>query len=272
MAGWRPSDADLRVNATCERFESAWRGGQGPRIEDYAGAVDPDRPALLTELLELELLRARGDRPQPQEYLARFPRDDAAVCAAFRSTPTGSGSGPHERAARELLFGIPPLTSSRFKILRPHARGGLGEVFVAHDQELNRDVALKQIRPGFAHDPACRARFLLEAEVTGGLEHPGIVPVYGLGTYADGQPYYAMRFVRGETLQSTITRFHGQSGEPGRVSAGSGSKRKTRGADATPLAFRRLLQRSLDVCDAVAYAHSRGVWTARSTPRWKPFA
>jgi eukaryotic-like serine/threonine-protein kinase len=80
----------------------------------------------------------------------------------------------------------------RFRILRPHARGGLGAVFVALDEELHREVALKQILDRHADDPTSRARFLLEAEVTGGLEHPGIVPVYGPGTYADGRPYYAM--------------------------------------------------------------------------------
>ena len=49
---------------------------------------------------------------------------------------------------------------------------------------------------------------MLEAEVTGGLEHPGIVPVYGLGSYADGRPYYAMRFIRGDSLKEAIERFH----------------------------------------------------------------
>jgi eukaryotic-like serine/threonine-protein kinase len=66
-------------------------------------------------------------------------------------------------------------------------------VFVALDAELNREVALKQILERHAHDPLSRQRFVIEAEVTGGLEHPGIVPVYGLGTYGDGRPYYAMR-------------------------------------------------------------------------------
>ena len=65
----------------------------------------------------------------------------------------------------------------RFRVLRPHARGALGEVFVARDEELHREVALKEIQPRFAQSPQSRARFLLEAEVTGGLEHPGIVPV-----------------------------------------------------------------------------------------------
>ncbi len=62
---------------------------------------------------------------------------------------------------------------SRFRILRPHARGGLGEVFVAHDEELKRDVALKEIQTQLADDQQSRSRFVLEAEVTGGLEHPG---------------------------------------------------------------------------------------------------
>ncbi len=69
----------------------------------------------------------------------------------------------------------------RFRVLRPHARGGLGAVFVALDSELNREVALKQILDHHADDPTSRTRFLIEAEITGGLEHPGIVPVYGLG-------------------------------------------------------------------------------------------
>ena len=99
----------------------------------------------------------------------------------------------------------------RFRVLRPHAMGGLGVVFVALDTELNREVALKQIIARHADDPTSRSRFLLEAEITGGLEHPGIVPVYGMGVYNNGRPYYAMRFIRGESLQEAIGRFHARS-------------------------------------------------------------
>jgi len=107
----------------------------------------------------------------------------------------------------------PPLTGmstlpTRYRILRPHAEGGLGAVFVAHDEELHREVALKEILERHVHNTENQLRFLLEAEVTGGLEHPGIVPVYGLGRYEDGRPYYAMRFIRGESLKSAITHFH----------------------------------------------------------------
>jgi serine/threonine protein kinase len=95
---------------------------------------------------------------------------------------------------------------------------------VALDAELHREVALKQILDQHAGDPASRQRFLLEAEVTGGLEHPGIVPVYGLGSHADGRPYYAVRFIKGDSLKEAIDQFHG---EPGRVSAGSRSPKNS---------------------------------------------
>jgi serine/threonine-protein kinase len=131
-------------------------------------------------------------------------------------------------------------------VLRPHARGGLGEVFIAQDQELGREVALKEIRLGHADHPDSRARFVREAEVTGQLEHPGVVPVYSLGAYADGRPYYAMRFIRGDSLQQAIEAFHRADG-PGRD---PGER---------ALSLRQLLGRFVDVCNAIAYAHSRGV-------------
>jgi serine/threonine protein kinase/tetratricopeptide (TPR) repeat protein len=142
--------------------------------------------------------------------------------------------------------GEPTSAGLRFRILRPHAEGGLGKVFVARDEELRREVALKEIKDRHADDLDKRLRFLLEAEITGGLEHPGIVPVYGLGQYADGRPFYAMRFIRGDSLQDAIARFH-RADTPGRD---EGER---------TLALRKLLGRFLDVCNAIAYAHARGV-------------
>ncbi len=155
----------------------------------------------------------------------------------------------------------------RFRILRPHAKGGLGEVFVAEDGELHREVALKQIQSRHADDSNSRSRFMLEAEITGGLEHPGIVPVYGLGMYADGRPFYAMRFIRGDSLKDAIERFHGKLPLPlgegrGEGSSGQASKKSKPQArtDAySTVEFRKLLARFIDVCNAIDYAHSRGV-------------
>ncbi len=122
---------------------------------------------------------------------------------------------------------------------------------MARDGELQREVALKVIQDRFAEHPDQRARFLLEAEITGNLEHPGIVPVYSLGRNAQGRPYYAMRFIRGESLAAAIRRFHlrwnAKDAEAGHAGERWGVE------------FQELLGRFLDVCDAIAYAHSRGV-------------
>jgi serine/threonine protein kinase/tetratricopeptide (TPR) repeat protein len=163
-------------------------------------------------------------------------------------TTVGVGTGILNGPGRRLTSG-PAMPShseqTRFRILRPHAKGGLGEVFVAWDEEIGRCVALKEIREELASDDRARSRFLREAAVNGNLEHPGIVPVYGLGTDAGGRPYYAMRFVEGETLQQAMERFH----------KGASSL----GPTAWSIQLRQLLYRFIDVCDAIEYAHSRGV-------------
>ncbi len=133
----------------------------------------------------------------------------------------------------------------RFRILRPHAKGGLGQVSVAEDTELHREVALKEIQDRYSADPASRSRFMIEAEVTGRLEHPGIVPVYSLGQTGSGAPFYVMRFIKGDSLKEAIARLH----DPARILSAV-SKR---------MELRKLLRRLVDVCNAVEYAHSRGV-------------
>ena len=238
-----------------------------PEILAESGAIAPRRRTLLDELLP--------------EYLAQHDMDAErglwAVCAAreddldlgrYAAPPTAKPPASKSPTSTPLTLGtfgsypppmltmayMPPAPSagppvagrSRYRILRPHARGALGQVFVAQDEELNRQVALKEIQPAYAGHPDCRSRFLLEAEITGSLEHPGIVPVYGLGVYADGRPYYAMRFVRGESLHEAISRFHDADGP-------------ARDPSERALSLRGLLRRFVDVCNAVAYAHSRGI-------------
>jgi serine/threonine-protein kinase len=134
----------------------------------------------------------------------------------------------------------------RYRSVRLHARGGLGEVHVALDEELSRQVALKRIQRPRASDPESLRRFLQEAEITARLEHPGVVPVYGLVLDDSGQPCYAMRFIQGETLQEALGRIH--AGD--RAGRDPGERRLT---------MRDLLGRFVAVCNTVAYAHSRGV-------------
>jgi eukaryotic-like serine/threonine-protein kinase len=135
-------------------------------------------------------------------------------------------------------------TNGRFELLEPHARGGLGEVYLAHDRELNREVAVKRLQERHAGSADSRIRFLVEGEITGRLEHPGIVPVYGMGMSDDGRPYYAMRFIKGRTLREAIERLHAS---------------ELKSENERRLERRHLLSRFIAVCNAVEYAHSRGV-------------
>jgi tetratricopeptide (TPR) repeat protein/tRNA A-37 threonylcarbamoyl transferase component Bud32 len=222
------------------------------------GAVDGDDRAAI-EILVLRHLRKHGDDAErslaaivaPTSIVASLaglgdPEVDATLghVVGFRSSPTVRDEVPV--GAATLSMGGATSDGQRFRLLRPHARGGLGEVFVALDAELNREVALKQILDHHADDATSRTRFVLEAEITGGLEHPGIVPVYGLGSHGNGRPYYAMRFIRGDTLKDAITAFHGDA-----TLTHDPSKRS--------LALRKLLRRFVDVCNAIDYAHSRGI-------------
>ncbi len=175
-------------------------------------------------------------------------RDDSPAARADRDNDPCPEPGPEPDPDRTASVSLGAATSDgqRFRILRPHARGGLGEVLVALDTELQREVALKQILENQADDPDSRSRFLLEAEITGRLEHPGIVPVYGLGAYPDGRPYYAMRFIRGESFKEAIVAHHAADA----LRANPGQR---------ALSLLKLLRRFLAVCDAIDYAHTRGI-------------
>ncbi len=137
-----------------------------------------------------------------------------------------------------------PAPAERYGRLRLHAVGGIGRVWLAHDHILGRDVALKELRPERAEQATLRARFLLEAQITGQLEHPGVIPVYELARGGeDGQPFYTMRFVKGRTLSEAARAYH--------------ERRSAGRADALELPG--LLNAFVTVCNTVAYAHSRGV-------------
>jgi serine/threonine protein kinase len=237
----------------------AWTLDKARALADHLialGHLDDAQRAVVEALADLHVAKhgdvARSLAAIPagrstQESLAQLgDREIDGSLAQVRSGSTErDGEADPDRTAS---YSVGSATSDglRFRVLRPHARGGLGAVFVALDNELHREVALKQFHDSHAHDPVSRQRFVLEAEVTGGLEHPGIVPVYGLGTYGDGRPYYAMRFIGGDTLKEAIARFHEDEAlksDPGQRS----------------LKLRKLLRRFLDVCNAIGYAHNRGV-------------
>lgn len=131
----------------------------------------------------------------------------------------------------------------RFQLVRKLGQGGLGRVWLARDVNLNRYVALKELgRPSQATD-AVVERFKREAEITGRLEHPGIVPVYHLGKDASGRMFYTMRFLGKSTLQDSIAEYHERRDE----------------GDHDPMLLRHLLIAFVNVCHAIGHAHSRRV-------------
>ncbi len=171
-------------------------------VEAHGGDVEKSLAAVPANRSTRASLANLGE-PEIEATLARVTRNNNG-----QATEADDDNDPDRTAG--LSVGGSTSDGQRFRLLRPHARGGLGEVFVALDAELHREVALKQILERHADDPVSRQRFVAEAEITGGLEHPGVVPVYGLGTYGGGRPYYAMRFIKGDSLKEAIDAFHQQ--------------------------------------------------------------
>jgi WD40 repeat protein/tRNA A-37 threonylcarbamoyl transferase component Bud32 len=161
----------------------------------------------------------------------------------------GVGTAPTVLASEDSLPGATPGVQEapgRYKHVSEYARGGMGRVLLVHDEHLGRDIALKELLPSLIGSDstsptpvrgsaALLSRFLQEARITGQLEHPAIVPVYELGRRGDGALYYTMKLVRGRTLSKAIK-------------------------EAATLEGRlKLLPHFVDLCQAIAYAHSRGV-------------
>ena len=138
-----------------------------------------------------------------------------------------------------------PTTIGRYEILRSLGKGGMGEVFLAKDPAFGRTVALKRIRPDLAKNGTIRSRFLREAKVASSLTHPSIVPIFEI----DPKPphiYYTMPYVEGETLRQIIRTSRDEEKE-GQVKHPIGRS--------IPALARIFLQ----VCEAVAYTHAKGV-------------
>lgn len=134
----------------------------------------------------------------------------------------------------------PGQVSDRYREEGLLGRGAMGEVHRVYDHVLARRVARKVIQQAAHAQPELRARFLAEARVTAQLQHPGVVPVYDQGVLPDGRPWFTMPEIRGRTLREAIRTAHAD-GPP------------------DPPALRRLVEAFHRVCEAVAYAHGRGV-------------
>jgi serine/threonine protein kinase len=198
-----PPTQACRVDAVCRMFETKWRAGNEPRIEEYLAEADgPQRAALFRELLalELELRRARGERPDAREYRTRFPDRAAAIAAAFTpesAAPAGTDTSPGDLPAAQ------PATESLgsrigpYLLLQPIGQGGMGVVYLAaQETPVRRHVALKIIKPGLDYEPVI-TRFKAERQALALMDHPHIAKVFDAGTTDAGRPYFVMELVHG---------------------------------------------------------------------------
>jgi serine/threonine-protein kinase len=174
----------------------------------------------------------RDSAPPPAEPSSEKDAFWQGLKAAVPRGPSTSAPGRAGGAAAVAL----PARLGRYELLEEIGRGGMGAVLRGHDPDLGRELAVKVLLPGYQDDPVLVSRFTEEAQIGGQLQHPGIVPVYEVGRSPDQRPYFTMKLVQGRTLATLL----GERSHPGQD-------------------MPRLLQVFEQVCQTMAYAHSRGV-------------
>ncbi len=195
--------------------------------------------------------------------------DDSDINRSLSSWPS---SGPVLVETMGYQQAEPEPTQSRYTWLSEVGKGGLGRVWLARDNELVREVALKEIKTESASKEAIR-RLIKEAQITGQLQHPNIVPIYEMKR--GERPFYTMKLVKGETLAQAIKQHHAcRMAALGRPEFDTQPREPQTGKSAHPtnltpnatadtaslaLSEQRLMSVFLSVCEALAYAHSRGI-------------
>jgi serine/threonine protein kinase len=175
----------------------------------------------------------------PSGGLRTIPSTVLAIAAKSTVLTPPTGNGDHGSGAATALPNVATTSEARYEWVALLGEGGMGRVERLRDRDLLRDVAVKHLLPELRGDADLLGQFLWEARVTAYLDHPNIVPVHDLGVTGDGQLYFTMKFVRGATLEDKLDELR----------AGRGDE----------LTRNRRLRLFLQLCSAVAFAHSRGV-------------
>jgi serine/threonine-protein kinase len=225
-----PIEALERIDDLCAQFEQAWQTNQPPAIESLLTAEfsSTERAALLAELivLDVDYRRRGGASPTEQEYLDRFPEDAQTIRDALHEgvKATGTFEPPSVERLAELFPSL--------QIMAPIGVGGMGAVYKARQEGLDRIVAIKILPEEFGHDVKFALRFTREARTLAKLNHPNIVALYEFGNVADTY-YFLMEYIEGSTLRDIV-----KAGE---------------------LEPKHALAIVPHLCDALQYAHDKGV-------------
>lgn len=199
------SIAELRrIEELCTRYEHP----QVPADRDIAGlAATAKTPAerhwLLLEIigLDLELRRDRGEQPTPSDYQSVLQTDDLKVVGEVFSNLSSQSDDPVCRSAR-------------YQFIDQVGRGGIGEIWRVFDSHTQRSLAIKLLRTSFRDQTAAIERLRREALLTGSLQHPGIPPVYEHGQLDNGEFYFSMKLVQGETLEELLSAQREETYDP----------------------------------------------------------
>ncbi len=225
-----PIAALERIDDLCAAFEQKWQSDEPPDIESVLAGdfTEAERDVLLAELvvLEIDYRRRRGETPSKQQYLDRFPDHAKAINEALKDDGkrTGAFVPPTVGRLSELFPSL--------EIIELLGAGGMGAVYKARQQGLDRIVALKILPEEFAHDVKFALRFTREARTLAKLNHPNIVSVFEFGKVRETY-YFLMEFVDGPTLRDVVS---------------SGKLSPEHALSIVP-----------HLCDALQFAHDKGV-------------
>ena len=198
------------------------------RTEVYGSGNDGELSAVLADYL---VALDRGETPDRSALLERHPHLAERMRAFFTNQDRLDQLTSPLRPDPD---GVDAL--GNYELIEEIGRGGMGTILRSRDRILNRDLALKVLLDRFRSRPDLVRRFVEEAQITGQLQHPFIVPVHELGTLPDGRPYFAMKLVKGRTFAELLAE---------------------RTSPSQDLA--RFLKVFEQVCQTIAYAHSKDV-------------
>ncbi len=242
------NDALGRIVAACDRYEAQWRAGGAPSIEAFLdnSPVD-DRAALFRELIviDVELRLGRGEEPALEDYLDRFPDRAGPIEWALRKDRSGPTSVYGAPGLDESFEEGSPITDETHEAPAMPERlgryvptavlgvGGFATVYLARDDELGRQVAIKVPHAQIVGSRGRLESLLREARLAAGLRHPGIVRVLDISPPGDEDLFVVLEYVSGQTLAEVLL--------------------------AGKLPPRRLAEILVCVCEAVHYAHKAGL-------------
>ena len=207
-----PHSVLLQANKQCDRFEVQWKAGNKPRIEDFVAELPVSaHPRLLWEFIRVdwEYRERLGDVPNPCEYVQRFPNVDEAWFAEATVRKTylqqSGTSAKHTDASNRMQQTAQVDRIGDYLLLDKIGEGGMGAVYRARHQHMERIVALKMLSPNSVQQNIAANRFRREIKAAGKLMHPNIVTAHDAGEQ-DGVLYLVMEYVDGEDLHQRVVR------------------------------------------------------------------